>query len=243
MISYSNLCENDVILEVGPGFGFLTRLLSEVAKQVNAIELDPKLLKALKNGLGNKGNISIVLGDILDVELPKFNKVVANPPYYISSPLIMILFSRGFERAVLTLQKEFAEKLTVKVGARNYGPFAVIADYKAHVTVLEDVPRESFYPQPKVESVVVLIKSHKPKFKISDEKLFFEVVEYLFTQRNRKVKKPLESFLMKKMGIDKAEAKLIIRRLPFVETRVCNMKPEDFGALSTKIHIFLESKR
>ena len=243
MVAYANLCRDDTVLEVGSGFGFLTRCLLEVAKRLIAVELDPKLLNALRDCLGSNERVTIVSGNILKMKLPNFNKVVANPPYSISSQLIKLLFNIGFERAVLTLQKEFGEKLIAQAGTRNYGPLAVIAKYMASVSVLENLPRESFYPQPKVESVIVLIEACETKFNVVNKGLFFEVVGYLFTQRNRKVKSPLESFLLRKMGISKAEAKLIIESLPFIKVRVCDMRPEDFGTLSNKIHIFLEGKR
>lgn len=243
MINFANLCEQDTVLEVGSGFGFLTCLLSEAAGQVIAVEVDYKLLKALKSQFRSKGNISIIQGDILELELPRFNKVVANPPYAISFSLIMLLFRKGFERAVLTLQREFAEKLTAEAGTKNYGPLTVLADYKSHVSILEKVPQESFYPQPQVESVVILIEGCEPKFNVIDEELFIKVVGYLFTLRNRKVRLPLESLLMREMRIDKAEAGLMIRILPFMETKVCYMKPEDFGLLSNKIYTLLQSKR
>ena len=243
MINFSNLCEQDIVLEVGSGLGFLTCLLSEAAKQVITVEVDYKLLNALKSQLRGKGNISVIQGDILELELPRFNKVVANPPYAISSSLILLLFRKGFERAVLTLQREFAEKLIAKAGSKNYGPLAVLADYKSRVKVLEKVPQESFYPQPQVESAVILIETCEPKFNVFDEGLFIKVTEYLFTLRNRKVKLPLESLLMREMGVDKSEARLIIGILPFIETRVCDMRPEDFGLLCNEIYALLQSKR
>lgn len=243
MITYASLGSDDTVLEIGSGFGFLTRHLSEVAKMVIAVEVDHKLLKVLRENLKNRENVRIVSGDVLKVELPGFNKVVSNPPYSLSLHLIMFLFKRNFDLAILTLQKEFAEKLIAQVGKKEYGPLAVIADYKARVEILEHLPHDLFYPQPNVESVVILIKIHKPKFNVIDEELFFEAVGYLFTQRNRKVKKPLESFLLKKIGIGKAEARLIIESLPFVETRVSDVKPEEFGALTDKIHPFLRAKR
>lgn len=242
MVAYADLSVDDTVLEVGSGLGFLTRLLSEACKRVIAVELDPTLLEALRDHLKGRGNIRITPGNILEVELPSFDKVVANPPYSISSPLIMLLLKRSFKRAVLTLQKEFAERLIAHVGTRDYGPLAAIADYKVSAEVVEHLPRDTFYPQPKVESVVVLIKTHPPKFNVVDERLFFRVVEYLFTQRNRKVRSPLESFL-KEAGMKKAEAGIIVEGLPFTETRVYDVKPENFGALSDRIYPFLQSRR
>ena len=243
MVAYSDLFRDDIVLEVGSGFGFLTRLLSEVAKQVIAVELDPKLLEALKNGLRDRRNVTLIRGNILEIELPMFNKIVANPPYSISSPLIMRLFERSFKCAVLTLQKEFAERLIASIGTRDYGPLSVIADYRVYPVILEHLSRSSFYPQPNVDSVVVSMKTYEPKFNVRDEKLFFRLVEHLFTQRNRKVKKPLESFFLKEMQVSKTEAGLIIKNLPFTEERVCSVEPEKFGLLSNEIYLFRQSRR
>lgn len=243
MVAYAHLCKDDIVLEIGAGFGFLTRLLSERAKRVITVELDSRLLNALRYRLGDRENITMVLGNVLELDLPNYNKVVANPPYYISSPLIMLLFSRSFDCAVLTLQKEFAEKLVAQVGTREYGPLAVVVGYKAVVEILEHTPRDSFYPQPDVESVVVFIKTRKPEYNVIDEGLFFKVVKFLFTQRDRKVKKPLESFFIREMKIGKTEAKLIVEDLPFIEMRVCDVKLEDFVILSNKVYAFLQSKR
>lgn len=245
MIAYANISTGDTVLEIGAGFGFLTHHLSQVAKRVIAVEVDPRLLKVLKESVRSSENIMIVEGDILKAELPSFSKVVANPPYSISSPLIKFLLKRsGLDCAVLTLQKEFAEKLVAQVGEREYGPLAVMAAHRAQVKVLEYLPRDSFCPQPEVESVVVSIKMCEPKFRVIDEGLFFGFVEYLFTQRDRKAKRPLESYLLREMRISKAEAKTIIGGLgSFIEKRVCDMKPEDFGELSNKAYPFLQGKR
>jgi len=242
MVAYSNLSKDDIVLEVGSGFGFLTRLISDAAKQVIAVELDPKLLKVLRDYVKDRENIAVIQGDILKVELPSFSKVVANLPYSISTPLVARLFERGFDLAVLTLQKEFAEKLTAQVGARDYGPLSVMAGYKADVENLERLPRDAFYPPPRVESAVVLIKIRAPTFVVRDEKFFFELVKHLFTQRNKKVGKPLESLLQKAMGVSKAEARLITKVFS-LETRVYNMRPEDFGALSNKVYPVLNGKK
>ncbi|MFH0748334.1 MAG: HemK2/MTQ2 family protein methyltransferase [Candidatus Bathyarchaeota archaeon] len=243
MITFADLCVEDIVLEVGSGFGFLTNCLMECVKKVIAVERDPKLVRLLKERLGNSGGVTIVTGNILEAELPSFNKVVANPPYSISSELILFLYRRGFERAVLTLQKEFAEKLNAQVSTRNYGFLAVLSDYMAQVHILDRIPRESFYPSPKVESVIVAIETHAPKFKVLNKELFFEIVSYLFTQRNRKVRRPLESFLVTRRGMSKGEATLIMEYLPFTETRVRDMKPEDFGNLSERMRIFLECRK
>jgi 16S rRNA (adenine1518-N6/adenine1519-N6)-dimethyltransferase len=236
MVNYSAIDEEDVVLEVGAGFGFLTRILSEVSKEVIAVELDHKLVKALKEILRDKENIQIVEGDCLNVHLPRFSKVVANPPYSISSPLVLNLLGGKFECAVLTLQREFVEKLTAQRGSRTYGSLAVIAHYSAAVKALEDVPRRSFYPHPNVDSTVVLIKPQKPLFEVGDEGLFFKIVRSSFTQRNRKLRNFLKVFIRNELKVNKGKARMLVEDFPYLESRVYDLTPEEFGEISCKIH-------
>jgi 16S rRNA (adenine1518-N6/adenine1519-N6)-dimethyltransferase len=236
MLTYSTINEKDTVLEIGAGFGFLTQLLSEVAKEVIAIELDPKLVKALKELLQGKKNVRIIEGDFLKVYLPKFNKVVANPPYSISTHLVKNLFTKKIENAVLTLQKEFVQKLTAKKGSRNYGGLSVITHYNAAVKTLEDVPRHSFYPHPDVDSNVVLIKPRKPFFNVGDESLFLKIVPNLFSQRNKKMRNALEVFIRNEYNVKKTVAKILVEDFPYLESKVYDLKPKEFGEISRKVH-------
>ena len=243
MIEYADLNKNDVVLEVGSGFGFLTCLLSDAAKHVIAVELDPKLPKILKNRLKDRENVEIIQGNILEVELPRFDKVIANPPYSISSPLIEYLLGKNFDLAVVTLQKEFAQRLTAQTGTADYGYLTVMITYKADVEVLELLPSETFYPPPIVESAVIRFRLRSPKFTVRDEAFFFKLAKHLFTQRNRRAGNPLESFLQKIGRMDRTEARRIAKILPLAEKRVCDMLPEDFGALSDKAYLIVHSKK
>ena len=125
MISYASVTEDDVVLEVGAGLGFLTQLLSHECKRVIAVEVDPKLITILREQLHGLQNVDLTEGDILKVSVPSFNKVVSTPPYSISSPLLFLLLERKFECAVLTFQKEFAERLAAYVGSKDYGRLTV----------------------------------------------------------------------------------------------------------------------
>ena len=243
MVAYANLCSDDIVLEVGSGFGFLTCLLTNTAKRVFAVELDPKLVTHLKSHLADRDNVTIIPGNILNMEIPPFNKVVANIPYAISSPLITYLLMKSLDCAVLTLQKEFATRLTAQVGTKKYGFLAVVTDYKASVDVLEPVSKEAFYPPPQVESVVVVIKTCDPRFDVYDERLFLRLIKHLFTQRRRIARKPFEAFLQKEARIGKTEARLVIEGIPLVGKRVCDMKPEDFGVLANEVYPFLQGKK
>lgn len=235
MVGYSGLDDSDTVLEVGAGFGFLTKILSEAAERVITIELDPRLVRALRDELKDRGNVIVIEGDVLKTSLPRFDKVVANPPYSISSQLIFKLLERDFDNAVLALQKEFAERLTAQRGNKKYGRLTVMAYHKADVEALERVPEDAFYPSPEVESVVVRVKPRESPFKVADENFFSELVRALFTQRNKKMKHALLAFIRKKIGVEKEEARILIEDLPHLDDRVYKLSPEDFGALSNEI--------
>jgi len=235
MVGYSNLCEDDTVLEVGAGLGFLTKHLLETAKRVIAVEVDPRLATALRDELEDRENVELIEGDVLKTRLPEFNKVVANPPYSISSPLIFKILKRNFESAVLTLQRELAERLVAHEGKRDYGRLTVMTNYRADIEILEYLPKKTFYPQPDVESAVVRINPREKSFGILDEETFSDVVRGLFTQRKRKARNALLSFVRAK-GHNKKEAKILIEGLPYLEARIYTLAPESFAALSNRVY-------
>ena len=172
-------------------------------------------------------------GDILKVSLPPFNKVVSAPPYSLSSPLIFRLLEQKFDLAVLILQKEFAERLAASVGTKDYGRLTVSIYYRAEVELLDDVPRTMFYPPPDVDSMMVRLKPRAPPFLVENEPLFFELVRTLFTQRNRKVRNGLISFLRKHEMAGK-EAVQLADSTVYSGKRVRELAPEDFGILANE---------
>jgi 16S rRNA (adenine1518-N6/adenine1519-N6)-dimethyltransferase len=234
MISYASITGDDVVLEVGAGLGFLTELLSRRCKRVVAVEVDPKLIKILREQLYGLQNVDLIEGDILSLSVPSFNKVVSTPPYSISSPLLFWLLERKFECAVLTFQKEFAERLVASVGSKEYGRLTVTTYYRAEVELLDHVPRNMFYPPPDVDSTVVRLKSRKPPFHVEDEKTFLELVQTLFTQRNKKMRNAILPFLHKR-GIEGGNALELADSLPLHNKRVRELAPEDFGTLTNEI--------
>ena len=234
MISYADLNVKDVVLEVGAGLGFLTQLLSQRCRRVVAVEIDPKLMKILREQFGNVENVQLVEGDVLRVFIPPFNKVVSTPPYSISSPLLFWLLERKFECAVLTFQKEFAERLAAPVGSKDYGRLTVSTYYMADVELLDYVPRNNFYPPPNVDSFVVRLKPKPPPFKVEDEQAFSELIQTMFTQRNKKVRNAILPFLQKR-GIVGEKALILANSLPYHDKRVRELAPEDFGALTNEI--------
>jgi 16S rRNA (adenine1518-N6/adenine1519-N6)-dimethyltransferase len=235
MIDYANIGPNDVVLDAGAGFGFLTSMLAERAKRVIAVEIDPKIVKVLMHRIQDLENVEIINGDILQIKLASFNKVVSNPPYAISSALTFKLLNCKLDQAVLTLQDEFARRLVATKGSPNYGRLTIAAYYRAEVELLEKVPRRAFYPPPQVSSAVIRFTPRKAPFTVLDENFFFDLIRILFTQRNRKVRKALTIFIRRHLFFQERESKELIVGLPYLEERVDNLAPEDFGVLSNEL--------
>jgi 16S rRNA (adenine1518-N6/adenine1519-N6)-dimethyltransferase len=234
MIAYADVSIKDVVLEVGAGLGFLTRLLSPRAKEVITVEIDKGLIPILRMQLAGLKNVNFVEGDVLASEIPHFDKVVSTPPYSISSPLLFWLLDRSFKVAVLTFQEEFARRLTAAVGSKDYSRLTVAAYYRADMELLEHVPRTVFYPPPDVDSMIVRVKPKPVPFKVKDEKTFFELVRTVFTQRNKKLRNAVMPFLSKH-GVAKEKARELADSLTFHDKRVRQLAPEDFGALTNEI--------
>lgn len=234
LVSYASLTKDDVILEIGPGFGFLTQLLSNKCKKIIAVEIDPQLVNFLKKELCNLKNVDLIKGDILKIPIPKFTKVVAAPPYSISSPLLFRLLERKFKFGVLIFQKEFAKRLVASVGTKDYGRLSVNIYYRAKVELLDTVQSEMFYPQPDVDSKIIRLWPRDPPFYVNDEQTFFEVVRALFTQRNKKVRNALIPFI-EKYGINRKEAVNFADSMVYSEKRVQQLTPEDFGVLTNEL--------
>jgi 16S rRNA (adenine1518-N6/adenine1519-N6)-dimethyltransferase len=236
MINYASISQEDIVLEIGAGFGFLTKHLAKRCKQVLAVEVDKKLVRALRRELKNLKNVNFIEGDILKVYIPLFNKVVSTPPYSISSPLLFWLLEKPFKLAVLTFQKEFGERLTAPIGSRSYSRLTVTTYYRAEVEVLENVPKTAFYPPPEVDSVIIRLKPREtPPFKIENPAFFHEMLQVLFTQRNKKLRNAVTLFLHRK-GMRRAKATKIADSLLFHDKRVRELAPEDIGAIANELH-------
>jgi len=232
----ASLVQNDVVLDIGAGFGFLTRFLADRCKSVLAVESDAKLLKVLQEQLEDLSNVKIIEGDVLKLQIPRFNKVVSIPPYNISSRLLTWLFSKNFDCAVLVFQKEFANRLLASIGTECYGWLTVVAYYYAEADLLDDIPKLMFYPQPKVDSIVVRLRPRKhPPFDLKSEALFRRLAKSLFTQRNRKVRNAILPFMKAMQAIASEDMFELVEALPFHDKRVRELAPEDFGALSNAL--------
>lgn len=234
MVSYASLSAEDIVLEVGAGLGFLTERLAEKAKQVIAVEIDPKLVEILKDRLGNYGNICVLHRDIMKLVGPGFDKVVSTPPYSISSPLLFWLLEKRFGQGILAFQEEFARRLAAPVGSEDYSRLTITTYYRAKVELLDLIPRESFWPPPKVDSMIVRLKPREPPFFVEDEEAFFEIVRAIFTQRNKKLRNAIIP-LLSKCKIHKRRSVEIGNALSFRDKRPRELSPEQIGKVSNEI--------
>ncbi len=230
---YASLTQEDVVLDIGAGFGFLTRFLANSCKSVLAVESDAQLVKALCEQLKDVLNVQIIKGNVLKVPIPEFNKVISIPPYHISSHLLLWLLDQRFDCAVLIFQKEFARRLVAPIGNGGYGWLTVLTYYNAEAEVLDTVPKPMFYPQPKVNSAIVRLKPRKQApFRLKNEMLFRQMLQSLFTQRNRKVKNAVIPYTKGKLATAMKNPCMLTTHLPFRDKRVRELAPEDFGALA-----------
>ena len=193
----ADLTEEDCILEIGPGIGTMTQYLAEVVREVIAVEIDKNLIPILKDTLSGYCNIIIRNEDILKVDINalvnehnqgKPIKVVANLPYYITTPIIMGLFEKHvpLESMIVMVQKEVAERMQVGPGTKDYGALSLAVQYYAEPEIVANVPQNCFIPRPNVGSAVIKLTRHKqPPVKTKDEAALFQIIRASFNQRRK----------------------------------------------------------
>lgn len=200
------------VLEIGAGIGVLTQELAKRSKKTVSLELDPRLIPILEDTLSDFDNIEVINADVMKTDLKKLIEqsfsdcgeicVCANLPYYITSPIIMLLLESRlpFKSITVMVQKEAGERLCAAVGAREAGAVTVAVDYYAGAEKLFGVSRESFMPSPKVDSMVIKLDvREKPQYSLTDEKFFFKMVKAAFSQRRKTALNSISSV----MGIEK----------------------------------------
>jgi len=223
-IQYAGIDKNDVVLEIGPGTGILTTLLAEKARRVIAIEIDDQLVSKLRKLLPD--NVTLIHGDALKIDfdtLPRFNKIVSNLPFQISSPITFKFLNCDFSLAVLIYQKEFADSMVARSGSKNYSRLSVGIYYKACCELVEAISKTCFYPQPKVDSCVVRLSPREsPPFSVLDETFFFDLTRELFNHRRKKIKNTLNELYEYTRFED----------VPYIDRRVEELTPEQIGELS-----------
>ena len=205
IVEAAGVGSDDCVLEIGPGIGTLTQYLAEAAGRVVAVEIDKGLIPVLADTLSEYNNVTVINEDVLKVDIgaiaQEYNggrpmKVVANLPYYITTPIIMKLFESGapIESITVMVQKEVADRMTEGPGSKDYGSLSLAVGFYAGAESVCDVPPSSFIPQPGVGSAVVrLSKYDKPKVSVRDEKYLFEIIRTAFNQRRKTLSNALSN--------------------------------------------------
>lgn len=215
IVHAAELTPGEPVLEVGPGIGTLTQGLAQSGADVTAIELDRRLLAVLDTTLASYDNVRIIHGDVLKLDVPSIMnhkpfKVVANLPYYITTPIIMSLLESKLpiERLVVMVQKEVALRMVAKPGIKDYGALSVAVQYYTEPDIVLDVPPKSFLPAPAVTSSVIrCVLRDKPPVDVIDEKLFFRVVKAGFAQRRKTFSNTMKTTGLSKDRIEELLAK------------------------------------
>lgn len=193
--------KSDTIIEIGPGLGTLTAILATKAQKVIAVELDKKMVEILEDRFKLYKNVEILNQDILKVDIdsiaPKA-KVIANLPYYITTPIITKLLKTNIREITVLIQKEVAERICAKPGEKNAGAITYLVNYYAESQIIGNVPKEVFIPVPEVESSILSLKIREnKKVKVQDEELFFKIIRANFTQRRKTLINSLSNIIEK----------------------------------------------
>lgn len=197
IILAAEITKEDMVLEIGPGIGTMTQYLCENAKRVIAVEIDKNLIPILEDTLSEYNNVSVINQDILKLDINKIVeeenqgrpiKVVANLPYYITTPIIMGLLESHvpIENITVMVQKEVADRMQVGPGTKEYGALSLAVQYYAEPYIVANVPPNCFMPRPKVGSAVIRLTCHKnPPVQVKDERLMFRMIRASFNQRRK----------------------------------------------------------
>ncbi|MDH5815783.1 MAG: 16S rRNA (adenine(1518)-N(6)/adenine(1519)-N(6))-dimethyltransferase RsmA [Candidatus Nezhaarchaeota archaeon] len=233
-----------VVLEIGAGLGALTEILASKARLVYAVEVDPLLVKVLREEiLRDYDNVILIEADFLEMTPPAVDVVVSNVPYSIATPLLFKLARECFfTKAILTLQKELALRITSKPGSKNYGRLTVSLDAFFSSNLLMIVKKEHFYPQPEVDSAVVKLERRKPPYEVKDLNLHLELVRSLFTQRNKVLRKALRMAITKLLPFQIDGRVYGDWRLEkYMNLRVKDLSPSDFAYIANVVKEYVVS--
>lgn len=248
IVEYGEVSEKTAAIEIGPGIGALTEQIAKRAGKVFAFEIDQRLLPILEDTLSPYDNITVIHKDILKADVTELIgeelkayeevRVIANLPYYVTTPIIMKLLQEGLPLKSITvmLQKEVAERMAAKPGTKEYGSLSIAVQYFTQAETVMIVPKTVFVPQPNVDSAVIrLLVREEPPVRVKDEDFFFEVVRASFGQRRKTILNNLTSNLpdgkAKKQGIEAALANSSVDPQRRGET----LSIEEFGALSDEL--------
>lgn len=240
IVSGAEVDENDLVIEIGPGVGSLTAQLLKKAKKVVAVELDNDLIPILEAELGQYENFSLIHKDALKVDFNEVIgdeesvKLVANLPYYVTTPIIVNLLKKNYNFKSLTImiQKEVAERINAEPNCKEYGSISLLVQYYCDTKIIRKVPPACFIPRPKVDSIVIrLDRLPEKRVKVQDEDLMFEIIRHSFNMRRKTLWNATKFLGMKKEVLEKAYEEAGIDPKRRGET----LSLEEFAALSDKI--------
>ena len=248
IINFANIEKEDVILEIGTGIGTLTIELARKAKKVIAIEQDKKICKILAKRLKDEkiDNVELINDDALKVEFPKFNKIVSNLPYQISSPITFKFLDYDFDLAVLMYQKEFASRMNGEVGTKDYSRLSAMLYFKCDVEKLTEVSNESFIPKPQIDSTVIKLTPKENTISDEDFKIYSKFTKALFQHRNKKIRNALIDSRHIIGNIDKKVLKKRLNEIDdekleaYLKKRVVVLTPEEILFISQKLNPIFE---
>jgi len=240
IVSGAEVNNDDLVIEIGPGVGSLTVQLLKKAKKVVAIELDNDLIPILEAELGQYENFSLIHKDALKVDFneiigdEKSVKLVANLPYYVTTPIIVNLLKKNYNFKSLTImiQKEVAERINAEPNCKEYGSISLLVQYYCDTKIVRNVPPSCFIPRPKVDSIVIrLDRLPEKRVKVKDENLMFEIIRNSFNMRRKTLWNATKFLGMNKELLEKAYEEAGIDPKRRGET----LSLEEFAALSDKI--------
>jgi 16S rRNA (adenine1518-N6/adenine1519-N6)-dimethyltransferase len=243
IIAAANIGKDDFVLEIGPGIGTMTQYLCEAAREVAAVEIDSNLIPILADTLQSYDNVTVINEDILKVDINRLAqernggkpiKVVANLPYYITTPIIMGLFESHvpIDSITIMVQKEVADRMQVGPGTKDYGALSLAVQYYAKPEIVVNVPPSCFMPQPKVGSAVIRLTRHeKPPVDVEDEKLMFQIIRASFNQRRKTLANGLNNFPQIRLSKEQIQECILALGVP-VTVRGEALTLEQFAQLS-----------
>ena len=247
IIDAAEITKDDFVLEIGPGIGTMTQYLCEAAREVVAVEIDTNLIPILKDTLSAYDNVEVLNQDILKVDIASLAKernndkpikVVANLPYYITTPIIMGLFESHvpIDSITIMVQKEVADRMQEGPGSKEYGALSLAVQYYAKPEIVVNVPPSCFMPQPKVGSAVIRLTRHEQSpVQVDNEKLMFQVIRASFNQRRKTLANGLNNF--GSFGLGKEEIQACIEELGVpVNIRGEALSLEQFAELANIIN-------
>lgn len=250
IIRGAEITKDDFVLEIGPGIGTMTQYLCEAARQVVAVEIDKMLIPILEDTLSEYDNVEVINQDVLKVDIKSLAeeknngkpiKVVANLPYYITTPIIMGLFESGvpIDSITIMVQKEVADRMQTGPGSKDYGALSLAVQYYATAKVILNVSATCFMPRPNVDSAVIKLTRHKePTVNVADEKLMFKIIRASFNQRRKTLVNGLKN--SPELSFSKEQIVKVIEKIGKPETiRGEALTLEEFAELA---NAFIELK-